>query len=159
MEKPKDPLKPQANPSAYPKRPAGPSLFSLLKPYRHWVAGMVVLTILGNSLNLIVPKIMARTIDQYNQPGFDISKIVLWFLLVSIGIFVLSYFQNIVQTYAAERIARDLRTRLVAKISDQSHAYIQLVTPAKLLTNLTSDFDAIKMFVSRPLLRSSHRCS
>ena len=120
---------------------------------------MVVLTILGNSLNLIVPKIMARTIDQYNQPGFDISKIVLWFLLVSIGIFVLSYFQNIVQTYAAERIARDLRTRLVAKISDQSHAYIQLVTPAKLLTNLTSDFDAIKMFVSRPLLRSSHRCS
>ena len=150
MEKPRDAMKPAVNPP-FPKKPAGPSLFSLLKPYRHWVAGMVVLTILGNSLNLIVPKIMARTIDQYNQPGFDISKIVVWFLLVSIGIFVLSYFQNIVQTYAAERIARDLRTRLVAKISDQNHAYIQQVTPAKLLTNLTSDVDAIKMFVSQAI--------
>ncbi|HET9131022.1 MAG TPA: ABC transporter permease, partial [Terriglobia bacterium] len=150
MEKPQDPLKPSAKPP-YPKKPSGPSLFSLLKPYRHWVAGMVVLTILGNSLNLLVPKIMARTIDQYNQPGFDITQIVLWFLAVSIGIFVLLYFQNIVQTYAAERIARDLRTRLVAKISDQNHAYIQQVTPAKLLTNLTSDVDAIKMFVSQAI--------
>ena len=51
------------------------------------------------------------------------------------------------QTYASERVARDLRTRLVAKISAQDHAYIQQVTPAKLLTNLTSDVDAIKMFV------------
>jgi ATP-binding cassette subfamily B protein len=150
MEKPQEPAKPSVNPP-FPKKPAGPSLFSLLKPYRHWVLGMLVLTILGNSLNLIVPKIMARTIDQYNQPGFDISRIVMWFLLVSIGIFVLSYFQNIVQTYAAERIARDLRTRLVAKISDQNHAYIQQVTPAKLLTNLTSDVDAIKMFVSQAI--------
>ena len=150
MEKPQKSEKPSAKPP-YPKKPAGPSLFSLLKPYRHWVAGMVVLTILGNSLNLLVPKIMARTIDQYNQPGFDITKIVVWFLVVSIGIFVLLYFQNIVQTYAAERIARDLRTRLVAKISYQNHAFIQQVTPAKLLTNLTSDVEAIKMFVSQAI--------
>src|SRR5947207_11675146 len=122
-----------------PNAPARPGLFSLLKPYRHFIAGMVVLTILGNSLNLIVPKIMARTVDTFDQPGFDLSNIVFKFLLISIGIFLLTYLQNIVQTYAAERIARDLRTRLVAKISVQDHAYIQLVTPAKLLTNLTSD--------------------
>jgi len=148
MARPPDPINAPGSPSPSPKRPAGPSLFSLLKPYRHWVAGMVALTILGNSLNLVVPKIMAHTIDQYDQPGFDISNTVFWFLLISLGIFVLSYFQNVVQTYAAERIARDLRTRLVAKISVQNHAYIQQVTPAKLLTNLTSDVDAIKMFVS-----------
>ena len=151
MEKAKEPVKPPVTPSPYPKRPTGPGLFSLLKPYRHWVAGMVALTIAGNSLNLIVPKIMAHTIDRYDQPDFDLSKIVLEFLLISIGIFLLSYFQNIVQTYAAERIARDLRTRLVSKISVQNHAYIQQVTPAKLLTNLTSDVDAIKMFVSQAI--------
>jgi ATP-binding cassette, subfamily B, bacterial len=151
MEKPKEPMKPPIDPSAKPKRPAGPSLFSLLKPYRHWVFGMVILTILGNSLNLIVPKIMAGVIDRYDQPGFDLTKVVLQFLLISIGIFLLAYFQNVVQTYAAERIARDLRTRLVAKISVQNHAYIQQVTPAKLLTNLTSDIDAIKMFVSQAI--------
>ena len=147
MDKPKE----QTNPPMKPKRPSGPGLFSLLKPYRHWIVGMVVLTILGNGLNLIVPKIMARTIDTYNQPGFDLTSILFEFFLISIGIFILGYFQNIVQTYAAEKIARDLRTRLVAKISVQDHAYIQQATPAKLLTNLTSDVDSIKMFVSQAI--------
>ena len=147
MDKPKE----QTKPPMKPKMPSGPGLFSLLKPYRHWIAGMVVLTILGNGLNLIVPKIMARTIDTYNQPGFDLTTILFEFFLISIGIFILGYFQNIVQTYAAEKIARDMRTRLVAKISVQDHAYIQQATPAKLLTNLTSDVDSIKMFVSQAI--------
>src|SRR5207248_3788789 len=55
------------------------------------------------------------------------------------------------QTYASERVARDLRTRLVTKISAQDHAFIQQATPAKLLTNLTSDVDAVKMFVSQAI--------
>src|SRR4051812_7295201 len=134
-----------------PTKPAGPSIFSLLGPYRHWIAAMVVLTILANSLNLAVPKIMARIIDQYAQPGFVLSTVLFTFLLIAAGIFILTYFQNVVQTIAAERIARDLRTRLVAKISVQDHAYIQNVTPAKLLTNLTSDVDSIKMFVSQAI--------
>ena len=147
MDKPKE----QTQPPMKPKMPSGPGLFSLLKPYRHWIVGMVVLTILGNGLNLIVPKIMARTIDTYNQPGFDLTTILFEFFLISIGIFILGYFQNVVQTYAAEKIARDMRTRLVAKISVQDHAYIQQATPAKLLTNLTSDVDSIKMFVSQAI--------
>jgi len=113
-----------------------------------WIATMVVLTILGNGLNLVVPKIMAGVIDTYDQPGFVLSRILVEFFFIAIGIFLLAYLQNIVQTYAAERIARDLRTRLVAKISDQDHSYIQFATPAKLLTNLTSDVDSIKTFVS-----------
>ena len=147
MDKPQE----QTKPPMKPKMPSGPGLFSLLKPYRHWIVGMVVLTILGNGLNLIVPKIMARTIDTYNQPGFDLTTILFEFFLISIGIFILGYFQNVVQTYAAEKIARDMRTRLVAKISVQDHAYIQQATPAKLLTNLTSDVDSIKMFVSQAI--------
>src|SRR5712671_3310059 len=147
MEKPKVPIKPLVKPGG----PARPNLFSLLTPYRHLVAAMVVLTIFGNGLNLIVPRVMARTIDNYNLPGFSINRILVEFALIALGIFVLAYFQNIVQTYAAERIARDLRTKLVSKISVQDHAYIQLATPAKLLTNLTSDVDAIKMWVSQAI--------
>jgi ATP-binding cassette, subfamily B, bacterial len=41
-----------------------------------------------------------------------------------------------------------LRTRLADKISRQSYAFIQQSNPSKLLTNLTSDIDSIKMFVS-----------
>lgn len=45
----------------------------------------------------------------------------------------------------------DLRHNVTAKISLQEYSYIQLVTPSKLLTNLTSDIDAIKTFVSQAI--------
>jgi ATP-binding cassette, subfamily B, bacterial len=126
----------------------GPNLFSLLKPYTPLVLALVVLTILANSLNLVVPKIISRAIDAYAQRQAVPATFVLGFFAVALGIFIFTYLQSVAQTYASERVARDLRTRLVAKISTQDHAYIQQVTPAALLTNLTSDVDAVKMFVS-----------
>src|SRR5205085_9301729 len=147
MEKPK----PSDQAMQRPKDKQGPGLFSLLGPYCQWIMGLVVLTILGNGLNLIVPRLLAGVIDTYNQPGFTLSRTVVKFFAVAVGIFVLAYLQNIVQTYAAEKIARDLRSRLVEKISAQDHVYIQEVTPAELLTNLTSDVDSIKMFVSQAI--------
>jgi ATP-binding cassette subfamily B protein len=44
-----------------------------------------------------------------------------------------------------------LRSRLIAKISLHDYAFIQQVTPAKLLTNLTSDIDAVKNFVAQAI--------
>ena len=107
------------------KGPSKPSLFSLLPPYRSLIFVLVVFTILGNALNLVVPKVIAHTIDAYGRPGFVLSRVLIEFFLVSVGIFVFAYLQSIVQTYAAEKIAKDLRTRLVAKISVQDNAFIQ----------------------------------
>jgi len=56
-----------------------------------------------------------------------------------------------VQTSASERVARNLRTRVAAKISVQSYEFVERVTPSKLLTNLTSDIDAVKLFVSQAI--------
>ena len=53
------------------------------------------------------------------------------------------------QTYTSERVARDMRTRLSDKISRQSYSFILKSNPSKLLTNLTSDIDSVKMFVSQ----------
>jgi ATP-binding cassette subfamily B protein len=121
----------------------------LLKPYSWLVATLVILTILANGLNLVVPKLMSHAIDTYTQGTFALNAVVVQFLLAGLFIFVLTYFQSIVQTYASERVAKDLRTRLAAKISAQSYAYVEKITPAKLLTNLTSDVDGVKLFVSQ----------
>ena len=132
-----------------PARPQGSGLLGLLKPYTRLVSILAALTILGNALNLVVPKILSRAIDNYAQRQFVLGTVAVELLVVALGIFVFSYLQSVAQTMASERVARDLRTRLVAKISTQDHAYIQQVTPATLLTNLTSDVDAVKMFVSQ----------
>ena len=126
----------------------GPSLFSLLGPYKGFIALLVLLTVAGNALNLAIPKIIANAIDGFVRGDFALQPMLIAFLAVSAAIFVFTYLQSIVQTIASERVARDLRTQLTAKISVQEYAYIQQVTPAKLLTNLTSDIDAVKTFVS-----------
>jgi ATP-binding cassette subfamily B protein len=137
--------------SKRPERAPNPNLFSLLKPYSRLIFLLVVLTILGNSLNLVVPKLISYAIDSYTRQNVVLSNLVVEFFFVAMGIFVFAYLQAIAQTYASERVARDLRTKLVAKISMQDHVFIQEVTPSKLLTNLTSDVDAVKMFVSQAI--------
>ena len=106
---------------------------------------LAVLTILANALNLVVPKLIARAIDGYRKPGFDLNSMIAWYLLVCVSAFFLTYLQSLVQTYASERVAKDLRTRLASKLSTQTYSFVETVTPAKLLTNLTSDVDGVKL--------------
>jgi len=137
------------NGSRAQRRPPGGGLFALLQPYRGLVATLVVMTIFGNGLALVVPKLISHAIDAYTQRTFVLSTVVLEFFVISFLVFALNYLQNILQTDASERVARDLRTRLAAKIATQSYSSIEKLTPAKLLTNLTSDVDGVKLFVSQ----------
>jgi ATP-binding cassette subfamily B protein len=123
----------------------------LLKPYRFLIAMLVLLTVAGNGLNLVVPKLISNAIDTYTQGRFVLNTVILQFVAVAVLVFILSYAQSAVQTWAAERVGQDLRTRLAAKISVQSFAWVEKLTPAKLLTNLTSDVDAVKTFVSQAI--------
>jgi len=129
--------------------PQGSGLMGLLKPYRPLVSMLAALTILGNALNLVVPKLLSRAIDDYGRGQFAPGTVAVELFAVSLGIFAFAYLQSVAQTIASERVARDLRTRLMARISTQENAYVQQVTPATLLTNLTADVDAVKMFVSQ----------
>lgn len=125
-----------------------PGVFSLLKPYSGMVTFLVIFALLSNGVNLLLPKIIANAIDSFTAGHFVFKTVVVEFLVASLVIFVFTYLQSIVQTFASERVARDTRTRLSDKISGQSYSYILKANPSKLLTNLTSDIDSIKMFVS-----------
>jgi ATP-binding cassette subfamily B protein len=132
-----------------PKNTPKPNLFGLMKPYKGLIALLVVFTVSANALNLYVPKIIEHSIDNFARHNLVIVHMVLQFGIVAGLIFLFTYLQTIVQTLAAERVARDLRTRVAEKISRQEYAYIEKVGPSKLLTNLTADADAIKNFVAQ----------
>ncbi len=124
------------------------NLVSLLGQYKLPVIVLVALTVIANGLSISVPKIVAVAIDTYTNGNFSLERLSVEFLIIASLIFVFTYLQNIAQVYISEKVARDIRNNLVAKISVQSYSYIEEITPAKLLTNLTSDVDAVKMFVS-----------
>jgi ATP-binding cassette subfamily B protein len=125
-----------------------PSIFGLLKPYTGMVIILIIMALLGSGINMLIPKIIAHGIDSFSANKFDLGSVIFQFLLAASLIFLFTFFQNILQTYTSERVGKDLRTRLSDKISRQSYAFVLKSNPSKLLTNLTSDIDSIKMFVS-----------
>lgn len=129
-----------------------PSLFSLLKPYRAILIFLLLFTLASNALNLILPKLIAGAIDAYGTHSLVLTIVIAQFALASIAIFIFVYLQSILQVYASERVARDLRKRVSEKISHQTYAFIETTSPSKLLTNLTSDVDSIKTFVAQALV-------
>lgn len=133
-------------------KPAQASIFTLLKPYLGTILLLLLLALLSNGINLWIPRIISQGIDAYTNHHGRLNNIVLRFSLASLFVFIFTYLQSIVQTYASERVARDLRTKLSDKIARQSHAFIQKSNPSRLLTNLTSDIDSIKLFVSQAVV-------
>jgi len=129
-----------------------PSIFSLLIPYRGLLILLIILALFSNAITLFIPKLIASTLDHFVNGTLVVHTTIITFIIATIGIFIFTYAQNIVQTYASERVARDLRKELMRKISMQAFSYIQTANPSVLLTNITSDADAIKVFVSQAVV-------
>ncbi len=125
---------------------------SLLKPYYGLVIMLLLLALVSNAVNLWLPKMSGHAIDDYIRKVFNSQSFIIKFGSAVVVIFIFSYLQSIVQTYASEKVARDLRSRLSDKISKQSYVFIEKANPNKLLTNLTADVDSIKTFVSQAIV-------
>ena len=124
-------------------------LLSILAPYKAFVALLVILAMAASAINLVIPKIIASAIDAYTANNFDARKVIIQFLIAASAIFIFTLLQGVLQTYTAEIVARDLRKKIVDKLSIQSFSFIQASNPSKLLTNLTSDMNSVKTFVSQ----------
>lgn len=125
-----------------------PSILNLLRPYLWPIGGLMFLAIASNILGLMLPKIMSRSIDSYTNHTFSANTLLFDYGGVSIAIVILMFAQNYLQTKTSERVARDLRQKISDKISRQNYAFVEKITSAKLLTNLTADVDAIKTFIA-----------
>ena len=133
-------------------KPNKPNIFSVLKPYKLMIFSLIGFALLSNTVNLVIPKLISHGIDDFSQGNFSYQRLIIEFVIAAFIIFVFTFLQGILQTYASERVARDLRTKLTDKISRQSYAFIQQANPSKLLTNLTSDIDSVKLFVSMAIV-------
>ena len=137
------------------QKPDKPNIFAVLKPYKLMIFSLISFALLSNGANLVIPKLISHSIDDFSKGIFQYQKIILEFLVAAFIIFLFTFLQGILQTYASEKVARDLRTRLADKISRQSYSFIQDANPSKLLTNLTSDIDSVKLFVSMAIVSLS----
>jgi ATP-binding cassette, subfamily B, bacterial len=130
------------------KRPQA-GIFSVLRSYSGRVSLLIFIALAGNAVNMIIPKIISRGIDDFTGNRFDFGLVFMEFSAASAAIFIFTFLQYMFQTYTSEKVALDMRTRVSDKISRQSYSFLLQSNPSKLLTNLTSDIDSVKMFVSQ----------
>ncbi len=124
-------------------------LFSVLQPYWGIVTILIIIALAGSAINLLIPKIIARGIDAFSDNRFRAGTVISEFLVAAAGIFIFTFLQGVLQTFTAEKVAKDLRNRLAEKLSHQTYSFIIKSNPSKLLTNMTSDMDSVKMFVAQ----------
>ena len=124
-------------------------LFSVLQPYWGIVIILIIMALAGSAINLLIPKIIARAIDAFSDNSFRAGTVISEFLVAAAGIFVFTFIQGVLQTFTAERVAKDLRNKMAEKLSHQTYSFILNSNPSKLLTNMTSDMDSVKMFVAQ----------
>jgi len=130
------------------KRKNKSGISEVLKPYLGLIIGIISLSVISNSLNLAFPKIVSSAIDSLSSPEFSIWSTAQVMMVLSLGVFVFSVLQYLVQVYTAEKVAIDMRNKLIKKISRQDYDYIEKATSSKLLTNMTSDIESLQFFVS-----------
>lgn len=131
-----------------PQQPNKPNMFAMLGQYKGWIAAILAFSIIGNALSLALPRLVASSIDAFSSGNYSLPAMVLPFVIVIACSLLSAYALSIVQTITGERVARDLRHKLSDKISRQAYSFVQKMNASRLLTNLTSDVDAVKMFVS-----------
>lgn len=132
--------------STYNEEPDS-NVFLLFLRYSKYSMALTVLTLLSNGLGLAIPKLIAGSIDSFSARHRLPQPLFIGFMATVMGIFIFAALQEYLQTVAAETIARDLRRRLIAKISRQHNATIEKETPAFLLTVLIADVNNVKQFV------------
>ncbi len=128
-------------------------IFKEIKPYLGLLGLLLLVALINNGLNLWLPKITSGAIDSFNGQNFEISKIICEMTGVSVIIFVFAVGQSFLQTFLAETVAKNMRERLVNKISDQDFGFVNKVTSEKLLTIMTSDVDNVKQAMTTGLIQ------
>jgi len=119
----------------------------------HWLlaAGIFISLLLSSMLNLVVPALTQRIID--NGIGARIVAWIVWGAVAMVAVALLRALFTFLQGYwaakASQNVAYDMRNALYQKIQKLSFGYHDRAQTGQLLTRATSDVDRVQMFVGR----------
>jgi len=100
--------------------------FTFLKPYIGWTILLTILIFLSNGSNLLIPRILGNSIDNFSKNGANDSITGdIWLLAgIALGVLILTLLQTIISVYISERVAKDLRGDLIRKILSQPISFV-----------------------------------
>ena len=128
-------------------------IWSYLKKYPKWLALNLFSAVLFVIVNLGLPTILARMIDEGINPR-DVDRLYFWGW-VMFAIILLGIVGRIILSYAVGQLTttmvRDMRNDLYAKLQEYSHHEYEQIGVSSLVTRLTSDAFVLMQFADSML--------
>lgn len=128
-------------------------IWSYLKRYPKWLVLDFLGAIFFVIVNLGLPTVLARMIDQGINQG-DQDKLYFWAIIMLV-IIVLGTCGRIVLAYAASKLTtnmvKDMRNDVYAKLQEYSHHEYEQIGVSSLVTRITSDAFVLMQFAEQTL--------
>ena len=128
-------------------------IWSYLKQYPKWLALNLFSAVFFVIVNLGLPTILARMIDEGINPR-DVDRLFFWGWIM-FGIILIGILGRIVLSYAVGQLTttmvRDMRNDLYAKLQEYSHHEYEQIGVSSLVTRLTSDAFVLMQFADSML--------
>lgn len=114
---------------------------------------LIVISLFANLLTLAIPRITQSVIDSLDPQAFsyELSTLVGTYLPIAFTLFLLSLLQTVLSSLLSERVAYSQRLDLISKLKNHSNSYIAEKGVDQIITNITSDVDSVKLFISQGL--------
>lgn len=125
------------------------NLGSFLLRYKYSIAILLIFTLANNGSALIIPRLASSIIDSYTNNTFNQQDVISIFVPIATLIFIFAIVQTALSMVVAEKIGRDLRESIINKVSKQTYTFVNKITPERILTNITSDVNVMKEFISQ----------
>jgi ATP-binding cassette subfamily B multidrug efflux pump len=126
-----------------------------MKPYKLWLFLSVLSTVALAILEVLPWLLVQRAIDSHvmtdDLTGFN--TLVIQFLLILAGIFVLRYSQTWVMMWIGQKIILRMRLELFRHIEYMSASFFDKNPVGRLVTRLTGDIQQIEMVVSQGVVQ------
>lgn len=114
------------------------------KEYLTLTIAVILSLILANSINLILPTIIARVIDEYTTTQTIATK---YYTITGVALVIgttFTFLNTYLNAVLGEKIGKDLKDRLFKKVLRHNYSYLVETKPSKILTVINSDTIYIK---------------
>lgn len=137
-------------------------ILTYARPYTTaFIAGFVVLAFMTFAQNMI-PMLIKQAIDRFIGEGGSslsvdqridgLTRLCVWIAVMAAGIFIFRTIKSYLMTWIGQRVVNDMRNQVFAKILDLPVQYFDRNPVGRLMTRITSDLDALQMFVKNGLI-------
>ncbi|MFP6904964.1 MAG: ABC transporter ATP-binding protein [Verrucomicrobiota bacterium] len=137
-------------------------ILTYARPYTTaFIAGFVVLVLMAFTQNMI-PVLIKQAIDRFIGEGGSslsahqridgLTHLCVWIAVMAAGIFIFRTIKSYLMTWIGQRVVNDMRNQVFAKVLDLPVQYFDRNPVGRLMTRITSDLDALQMFVKNGLI-------